>query len=318
MPFGTRFFEGTVVVHSKKTKMKLDIQALNYHLWEPCNMSCKFCFATFQDVKKTILPKGHLNKADSSKIIEEIIGAGFNKITFAGGEPTLCPWLDLLIEKAHSAGMTTMIVTNGSRINNNWLDKVKSSLDWIALSIDSIKPETLLNIGRVERKGPITSNSYLNLMEEISTRKIRLKLNTVVNSVNWTEDLTDFIKKTRPERWKIMQVLPIQGQNDKHIEDFLISDSQFNEFIKRHSSLEELGIKIVIENNEKMRGSYVMIDPAGRFFDNVDEHYTYSDPILSIGIEKALEQIRTDKTKFIARGGLYAWKGNEKNGLQNV
>ena len=70
-----------------KEKDKI-LPSINYHLWRPCNMSCKFCFATFEDTKIK-LPKGHLNKTDSLKLIDKIIDAGFKKITFAGGEPTL-------------------------------------------------------------------------------------------------------------------------------------------------------------------------------------------------------------------------------------
>lgn len=29
----------------------MPIPSVNYHIWEPCNMRCRFCFATFQDVK---------------------------------------------------------------------------------------------------------------------------------------------------------------------------------------------------------------------------------------------------------------------------
>ena len=39
------------------------------------------------------------------------------------------------------------------------------------------------------------------------------------------------------------------------------------------------------ESNELMRGSYVMVDPAGRFFDNVEGGHTYSRPILEVGVE---------------------------------
>jgi organic radical activating enzyme len=40
--------------------------------------------------------------------------SGLGKITFAGGEPTLCPWLHDLIAIAKKTGMVTMLVTNGS------------------------------------------------------------------------------------------------------------------------------------------------------------------------------------------------------------
>ena len=69
------------------------IPSVNFHLWKPCNMKCRFCFATFQDIGQEALPKGHLPREDSLAVVEALATAGFNKINFAGGEPTLCPWL---------------------------------------------------------------------------------------------------------------------------------------------------------------------------------------------------------------------------------
>ena len=90
--------------------------SVNFHLWEPCNMRCRFCFATFQDVKQTVLPRGHLPREQALVVVEQLAAAGFDKITFAGGEPTLCPWLGELIALAKQRGLTTMLVTNGSRL----------------------------------------------------------------------------------------------------------------------------------------------------------------------------------------------------------
>ena len=84
-------------------------------------MRCKFCFATFQDVKSSILPKGHLSREEALNVVIELAEIKFEKITFAGGEPTLCPWLPELIKKAKEYGMTTMIVTNGSRLTEEFL-----------------------------------------------------------------------------------------------------------------------------------------------------------------------------------------------------
>jgi radical S-adenosyl methionine domain-containing protein 2 len=57
-----------------------------------------------------------------------------------------------------------------------------------------------------------------------------------------------------------------------------------------------------------MTGSYIMVDPAGRFFDNLKGQYTYSEPILEVGIDKAFSQVTRDYKKFIDRGGKYDWK----------
>ena len=48
-----------------------------------------------------------------------------------------------------------------------------------------------------------------------------------------------------------------------------------------------------------------MIDPLGRFFDNTKGEYTYSNPILSVGVQTALAEIRVYPERFIERGGLY-------------
>lgn len=96
-----------------------EVPAVNFHLWQPCNMNCRFCFATFQDVKANILPKGHLPEAEAIAVVEMLATGGFRKINFAGGEPTLCPWLPKLIHVAHDFGMVTSIVTNGSRIDSS-------------------------------------------------------------------------------------------------------------------------------------------------------------------------------------------------------
>ncbi|MBI4821777.1 MAG: 4Fe-4S cluster-binding domain-containing protein [Deltaproteobacteria bacterium] len=81
-------------------------------------MRCKGCFAVFQDVKSTVLPRGHLRREEALRVVERL-AAAFDKITFVGGEPTLCPWLPELVSLAKRRARTTMIVTNGSRLTNH-------------------------------------------------------------------------------------------------------------------------------------------------------------------------------------------------------
>ena len=285
------------------------VPSVNFHLWEPCNMRCGFCFATFQDVKREMdLPKGHLPQEDCISVIDRIAEFGFEKINFAGGEPTLCPWLPDLIAKAKAHDMTTSIVTNGSRITDEWLDALNGSLDWIGLSIDTVDPEKLRCLGRaVGGKIPITEAEYLDIIRAIKQHGLRLKINTVVTSVTWEEDFTQFIRLAKPERWKLLQVLAVKGQNDTHIADFTITSSQFEAYVQRNRLVENDGISVVPENNEAMTESYVMIDPAGRFFDNAHGSHTYSEPILKVGVEHALKQVSIDPDQFRRRGGKYDW-----------
>ena len=281
------------------------IPSINFHLWEPCNMRCKFCFATFQDVKKTILPKGHLPKEKSLRVVEEIAKVGFEKITFAGGEPLLCPWLPDLIKRAKQLGLTTMIVTNGSRLTEQFLIQNKKNLDWIALSIDSLKDSTNIAIGRaITGKKPLNISFYKEIITNIHKYGYGLKVNTVVNALNYTENFNDFLDFAKPKRWKVLQVLPIKGQNDIKIEDFKINSNQFEKFVLNHQN-----INIMIpESNESIKGSYVMVDPAGRFFENSEGKHKYSGEILEVGVENALKMVNYNLEKFLSRGGIYNWK----------
>lgn len=280
--------------------------SVNFHLWQPCNMRCKYCFATFQDVKREIVPKGHLPR-EQGLAVTKTLSEFFQKITFVGGEPTLCPWLDELIDVAKEAGQTTMIVTNGSRLTKERLKRWMGRLDWITLSVDSPSSSTMEAIGRSTTQGAISAKQYIAIAQQAKAAGYRLKVNTVVTTLNQNEDLSQLILAMSPERWKIFQALPIQGQNHDSIEPLLISQSSFATFVDRHKHLEKSGIVVVPESNKAMTGSYAMVDPAGRFFDNVKGQHQYSQTILEVGLPTAWQQVHFDMEQFQQRGGNYSW-----------
>ena len=292
-------------------KTMIEIPTVNYHLWKACNMSCGFCFATFDDLEKDILPKGHLKREDSFSLVKSLASAGFEKINFAGGEPTLCRWLPDLIILAKELGLTTSIVTNGSRITREWMGSVNESLDWTAVSIDSINSRTLKGMGRITQSGPMSESDYLEVIDLLRQHDVRIKVNTVITRNNLNEDLTDFIAKAHPERWKLFQVLPVKGQNDVAIDSCVVSNDEFERYVEDSRRVEAYGIKVVPESNELMTGSYAMVDPAGRFFDNVSGTHTYSSPILEVGVDVAFREVSVDSQKFLARGGFYDWRPEE-------
>lgn len=287
------------------------LPSVNFHLWQPCNMRCRFCFATFQDVRQSCLPKGHLPEQEAIKVVEALCKAGVGKITFAGGEPTLCPWLPSLLKTAKSFKVTTMIVTNGSYLSRDWLNEFGSLIDWIALSVDSLEAETNAQSGRqTPGRQALDLEWYMEKVHLIKEAGIRFKVNTVVHKYNATEDLSPFISAARPERWKLFQVLPVAGQNDGKVEDLLIAKSTFDDFVKR-CQLSLPQITIIPESNEAMTGSYLMVDPAGRFYDNTAGKHRYSRSILEVGVKDALKDIRFEWEKFIARNGIYDWENKD-------
>jgi len=264
-------------------------------------MRCGFCFAKYSGVKTTINPENALD------IIYQLANAGFGKISFAGGEPLLHPHLPLLIAYAKSLGLTTMLITNGYRLNKNFINEVHHSLDWIGLSIDSISKSTNLNSGRADAGfNPLGFNEYSQIIKQIKQMGIALKINTVVHALNHKEKLNDFILDFEPKRWKIMQVLFNEGANYISKRIFEISEEEFADFVIENQIVHP-NIEVIAEPESLIRGSYLMIDPTGRLYDSNSGKHQYSEPILKVGIAKALESIDFDPEKFKQRKGNYNW-----------
>lgn len=268
--------------------------SVNWHVWPRCNYACRFCFATFPDIRQA------LRREEALKIPVLLRDAGTDKLTFVGGEPTLCPYLLELLRESKRVGLTTMIVTNGYLLADGYLDQIRDHADWIALSVDSASNETEKTLGRgygnhVDR--------VLVVAKKIKEAGIHLKVNTTVTALTWQEDLHLLIRAVGPERWKVFQALSIRGENDDFGPANWITPDQFRAFLSRHADLEPIG-----EDNEAMTGSYVMPDPLGRFFQNFGGVYRYSDSVLEKGVLAALEQVGWDAEKFVRRKAFYDWK----------
>lgn len=254
-------------------------------------MRCGFCFAP----RAASLPQ-----RDMEEIVTRLAEFGFKKINFAGGEPLLCGCLSRLIKSAKKSGLTTSIVTNGSLLTEKWLESNSRYLDWIGVSIDSINHETNVKHGRYLRHVNMDLDYYTDIFNMVKKHEVRLKINTVVTSYNKNERLHELIIRAKPDKWKIFQVMKMDDVNSSDIDKFLITEKEFDNFKNSHVSLKDI-THMVPENNHYMTGSYIMVDPTGRFCDDTTGRYNYSEPIIKIGVEKALSQIKYYEERYEAR-----------------
>lgn len=257
-------------------------------------MSCSFCYATYNsfDIGK------QLPIEDVYIILSKLKQAGVMKVTFAGGEPMLYKDLSKAIIYAKKIGLVTSIITNGSRLSDYWLKTMKPYLDWIGLSVDSLSMLTNLKTGRVTKTGQLPD--YYKLITLIRKHDYKLKINTVVNIHNQEETLSHFITKSGALRWKVFDTLRVEGQNEDQFNE--IKSTKYQEFIERNKH--EV---LVAEPNDLMTGSYLLIDPKGRFYENWGSNNTKSDSLVTHSIEHCLSQIQLDRSKFLERGGVYNW-----------
>jgi len=272
--------------------------SVNWHLWPWCNYRCRFCFANLKGIRAP------LAKREAVEVLGILRSAGTEKLTFAGGEPTLCPYLADMLRVSKDIGLTTMIITNGTRLNEPYLGEIADLVDWLALSVDSASEDVERALGR-------GNGNHVSLIREAASRihdfGIWLKVNTVVTSLNWNEDMRPLITDLKPERWKVFQMLPIKGENDRNSADLVVSNEQFEAFVARHKNLNPIK-----EDNCAMTDSYLMIDPLGRFFQNTGGRYRYGPSILEVGLQEAIRGVGWDRGKFLVRGGYYRWSPGGK------
>jgi radical S-adenosyl methionine domain-containing protein 2 len=282
--------------------------AINWHFWPWCNYGCKFCFARFEDIPRA----DRLPREIALTVPEMLAEAGADKITFVGGEPTLCPYLGDLLAVSKDVGLTTCIVSNASGLTEKFLDEWSHLVDWVGLSIDASNDEIHAEIGRGMRSDLARSRSHhlelaTDAWNRCRSRGIRMKLNTVVCKPNLDDDMTELVLKLRPERWKIFEVLPVEGQNDGDVDDLLLDEGEFQTWVDRHAWIADEGIQFVPESNELMRGSYAMMDALGRFYSNSEGGHAYGVSILEVGVREAWRQNCFFEDRFHDRGGVYEW-----------
>lgn len=287
--------------------MSVSELVVNWHITEACNFKCKYCFSHWEkDCKKELLH----SRQSTFLLLREIAklpalifaqnGYSFDQIrlNLVGGETFLYKEsIKAIMQLAKAFGFRLSAITNGSTLDDELIHIISQHFDMIGFSVDSVTDETNVLIGReIQGKAmqAVKIQQHIAKLRKLNPN-IKIKINTVVNRLNWKEDLNGFIFRVMPDKWKIFKMLPITTQK-LSIEDF-----QFQYFLDMHLVFKHI---ISSENNDEMTASYLMIDPLGRFFSNakgIAAGYDYSEPILQVGIEKALSQVDFDLAKFIHR-----------------
>lgn len=282
--------------------------SVNYHFTRKCNKTCRFCFHT----EKTSHVASEGDMKEGLKLLRD---AGMLKINFAGGEPflykkrlaMLCQYckVDLKLE-------SVSIISNGTLIDEDWLKENGQYVDVLGVSCDSFNEQTNEAIGRGSGKNV----KQLFLIRDWCRKLgIKFKLNTVVCTLNWQEEMAQTVAKLDPFRWKVFQVLVVEDENDaskaetkedkrkRDARTLLISKEQFDAYCDKHTHLP----CFVPESNELMASSYLILDEYLCFLDKGSGKERQSGCILDVGVDQALKEIKWDKQAFIRRGGEYEW-----------
>lgn len=283
---------------------------LNFHIVPHCSYRCKFCFAHLVSSRGKPL----LTIDVVRNILRDAWQHGVTRVRYAGGEPTLHPALTGILRATAEIGLVPSVVTHGREIEASWIERNCPQLRILTLSVDSDSETTEERLGRRLAYSPQGHVSHVEQVCQMihrwnsirpAHRRVRLTFNMTVTSLNADEYPADFLRRCRPERVKLFQMLRVEGENDAY-ENLLCDDERFRSYVERLLPLTVEGIDIVAESAEDMTGSYAMLDPHGRFFQNIGGRYVYSRPVQDVGIEEAFRQVGGyDADKFVSRGADY-------------
>jgi radical S-adenosyl methionine domain-containing protein 2 len=297
------------------TPLEIDELVVNWHLTEACNYRCGYCYAAWErepdqrDVVRDDPATLRLVDAlwqffrpdNAANPLRKSIRWARLRLSIAGGEPMLYPRQVLMIARhAKALGMRVSLITNGSRLpdDEQAMRELALSLDILGLSLDAFSEQRNQAIGRADSKGQCLSLPDLArkvAIARLARPDLAVKINTVVNAINVHDDLRLSLAQLRPNRWKVLRMLPVTG------EDLIVSDQDFAAFVARHASM---GACMSVEDNQDMVETYIMVDPQGRFFQNGSGRiglYRYSKPITAQNVELAFSGMRFSAAGFAAR-----------------
>ena len=208
---------------TKKQKNINNVKSLEKHnnarifveLTNKCNLNCKHCYGGFAAKNNKSIPLNLLKK-----VIDNASIAGTYQLDLTGGEPTLYPELEELLEYAYNSGMIVRIFTNLTTFCKRIEDILnKYCVKCIVTSLDScIAEEHDVFRGK---KGSFTKT--LSAIDILKREGFEISLNTMIGTHNkdHINELIDFIKKLEVN--SVLDVIVPEGRALNLNEDIIDS-----------------------------------------------------------------------------------------------
>lgn len=124
-----------------------------------CNIHCVYCEGTagfragkpgaMEDFRKSPLEAGIIPADKLVTIIDTLHQVGFGGVTLTGGEPTLSPHWDFIIQESNRIGMQKAELTTNGTTLNRYLDRkgeLPRALSLVKISLDTPDPELFTHV----------------------------------------------------------------------------------------------------------------------------------------------------------------------------
>ncbi|MBI2788288.1 MAG: radical SAM protein [Elusimicrobia bacterium] len=200
---------------------------LELHLSYTCGQKCGFCS---ESVRMDRWRHAPLKGEEISATLLKHRKAGFNHVTFTGGEPTAHPLLPAALSAARKLGFNTYLTTNGGLFAQEaYAREVLPLLDEVCLSVHGPDAET-------HDAAAATPGSFERAMKALANieqhgDRVYLLTNTVVTRANWgrLEDTLTLLTKHPKIRHILLSSVAPEGRALKDYKALAVPLSQWRD-----------------------------------------------------------------------------------------
>ncbi len=213
------------------------IKDLRLSVTDRCNFRCVYCMEP--DVK--YLPKMQLlTLHEYIRLVEIVMSLGIEKLRITGGEPTLYPQLDELLEAVGSMGLRDIaLTTNGSTLTRAMAERWKQyGLHRITVSLDTLRPS---------RKDAIT-RSHTSLKDVIAAIDVArdvgltpVKVNAVIlRGVN-DDEVADFAQFAKDHEidMRLIEFMALDAGKNWKRNDVVSANEMLQRITQEHALIKE-------------------------------------------------------------------------------
>jgi cyclic pyranopterin phosphate synthase len=198
------------------------IEYLRISITDRCNFRCLYCMPL---AGLDWLPKSDiLTYEEIVRLVRELAPLGLKRIRITGGEPTLRPDLERLIEQLHSIREIDdlSLSTNGVRLPALAQRLRDAGLDRVNISADSLRPDRIQSIAR--RTIDFNPVAAATAAERAGLTPIKINV-VVLRGIN-DDEIADFARLTLEHPWHVrfIELMPVGSLRDLTWEHVVPSD----------------------------------------------------------------------------------------------
>ena len=167
---------------------------------EVCNLRCVFCSVAQRGINGKLVP--NLKMSRIKKVVRNFKKMGLKAVILSGGgEPTIYPRINELLEFLHKERLEIGMISNGTMLAKKVKPKNLNYLTWLRISINSLDYADDIRVPKLNPKITTLGFSYIwnPLTSEKTIRKIQNKIKEIskYNQVEYVRLLPDCNLETK-------------------------------------------------------------------------------------------------------------------------